>query len=201
MKKSPHRGVLALAVGALLFSSSLVSGRSSAPIVPVPQTAFSPLGEMESPQTPSPSATPLVTVSVSLVPQPPTGEPPLRERVQLQLTPGPPPAVQQQPEQVVTVQPKQTPSTSLSGHATWYCSSTSRCTVGHPGGLYAAIRRDLLYLRGQQVVVTSGSRSVTVTVIDCNCGANANLIDLYSDAFVRLAPLSRGRIPVTLHIP
>jgi hypothetical protein len=37
-----------------------------------------------------------------------------------------------------------------------------------------------------------------VTIIDCNCGAGANLIDLYSDAFERLAPLSRGRIAVTL---
>ena len=37
-----------------------------------------------------------------------------------------------------------------------------------------------------------------MTIIDCNCGPNANLIDLYSTAFSRLAPLSRGRIPVTL---
>jgi hypothetical protein len=39
---------------------------------------------------------------------------------------------------------------------------------------------------------------VTVTIIDCNCGSHANLIDLYSTAFERLAPLSRGRISVTL---
>ena len=39
---------------------------------------------------------------------------------------------------------------------------------------------------------------MTVTIIDCNCGPGANLIDLYADAFQRLAPLSRGRIPVTL---
>ena len=39
---------------------------------------------------------------------------------------------------------------------------------------------------------------MTVTIIDCNCGSGANLIDLYADAFVRLASLSRGRIAVTL---
>lgn len=37
-----------------------------------------------------------------------------------------------------------------------------------------------------------------MTIIDCNCGPGANLIDLYSAAFQRLAPLSRGRIDVTL---
>jgi hypothetical protein len=37
-----------------------------------------------------------------------------------------------------------------------------------------------------------------VVVIDCNCGKNANLIDLYSDAFRRLAPLSRGRVDVVI---
>ena len=37
-----------------------------------------------------------------------------------------------------------------------------------------------------------------MTIIDCNCGPHANLIDLYADAFSRLAPLSRGRIDVML---
>lgn len=90
------------------------------------------------------------------------------------------------------------------GVASYYClAGRSRCTVGHPGGLYAAIRRDLLSrLRGHQVTVTTTtagrSRSVVVTVIDCNCGPNANLIDLYSDAFRRLAPLSQGVVKVTV---
>jgi hypothetical protein len=87
---------------------------------------------------------------------------------------------------------------SVSGTASWYCGNGSRCTRGYPGGLYAAIRRDLLGHRGDRARVCSGHRCVVVTIIDCNCGAGANLIDLYADAFGRLAPLSRGRIPVTL---
>jgi hypothetical protein len=72
--------------------------------------------------------------------------------------------------------------------------------VGHPGGLYAAIRRDLLFLRGRQVsvCVAGTSRCVSVTIIDCNCGAHANLIDMYSDAFRHLAPLSQGAVSVVL---
>lgn len=86
----------------------------------------------------------------------------------------------------------------LSGTASWYCGHGSRCTVGHSGGLYAAIRRDLLGHRGERARVCTSRRCVTVTIVDCNCGANANLIDLYADSFERLAPLSRGRIQVTL---
>lgn len=88
---------------------------------------------------------------------------------------------------------------SLSGIASWYCKAgTSRCTRGHSGGLYAAIRRDLLFLRGKVISVCS-SKCIHVKVIDCNCGVHANLIDLYSDAFRLLAPLSAGRIRVTIH--
>lgn len=87
-----------------------------------------------------------------------------------------------------------------SGVASWYCKSgVSRCTRGHPGGMYAAIRRDLLYLRGKSIKVCDSNNCVTVTVIDCNCGPRANLIDLYSDAYRRLAPLSTGRINVRIY--
>ena len=84
-----------------------------------------------------------------------------------------------------------------SGIASWYClAGVSRCTRGHPSGMFAAIRRDLLFLRGHDVTVCAGDRCIVVTVIDCNCGATANLIDLYSDAFRVLRPLSRGIVPV-----
>ena len=82
--------------------------------------------------------------------------------------------------------------------ASWFCGHGSRCTAGHRSGLFAAIRRDLLAHRGERAKVCYRSRCVVVTIIDCNCGPHANLIDLYSDAFVRLAPLSKGRLPVTL---
>ena len=100
------------------------------------------------------------------------------------------------------------PAASMSGHsitgvASWYCRpGVSRCTRSHPDGLYAAIRRDLLALRGERVTVCRAdlpSVCVVVTIIDCNCGPNANLIDLYSDAFRELAPLSRGVVKVTVH--
>ena len=196
-RKSPHRGVLALAVGAFLFSSSVVTAVPTTPIEDVPQSAFIPV-EVER-RTPAPTA-PVETVP-DPSPSEPLASPRTRERVPLRLMPEPPPKVQQKAVAVVDPGPKSPSGSSLSGHATWYCGNGSRCTRGHPGGLYAAIRRDLLYLRGQRVTVVSGSRRVTVTIIDCNCGPNANIIDLYTDAFDDLAPLSRGRIPVTLLIP
>ncbi len=64
--------------------------------------------------------------------------------------------------------------------------------------MFAAIRKDLLHLRGEQVTVCSSSKCIEVTIIDCNCGPNANLIDLYADAFRKLAPLSRGTVSVTV---
>jgi len=93
-------------------------------------------------------------------------------------------------------------SSGIRGVASWYCGPNSRCTRGYPGGLYAAagpaLRRLLADWRGRVVRVTGPSGSITVTIIDCNCGPNANLIDLYSDAFRRLAPLSRGLLKVTV---
>lgn len=93
----------------------------------------------------------------------------------------------------------------VSGSGTWYCRpGVSRCTRGYPGGMFAAVRRDLLYLRGTRVAAcvpnssTAPARCVIVKVIDCNCGPAAGPIDLYSDAFQMLAPLSRGRIKVTI---
>jgi len=96
--------------------------------------------------------------------------------------------------------PREVVGTVIRGIASWYClSGVSRCTRGHPSGLYAAIRRDLLQHRGDRArVCVSVSRCVVAVVIDCNCGRNANLIDLYADAFRVLAPLSRGRLAVTL---
>ena len=113
----------------------------------------------------------------------------------------------------VSVSPPDVPP-ALSGVASWYCNSdsgrgpTSRCTRGHPDragcdhrtgtgcDYFAAVRRNLLYLRGQEISVCAGQRCVAVTVIDCNCGPHANLIDLYADAFEALSPIGAGRIKV-----
>lgn len=199
-RRSPHRGVLALAVGALLFSSISVSAQPLRPIEPLPPEAFS---RVEPTRTPYPTSAPAdIVPTPEPSPSGPPASPRTRERAPLRLIPGPPPAIQTLPKAVVDPPVRSsTSSRSLSGVASWYCGHGSRCTRGHPGGLYAAIRRDLLYLRGKQVTVISGSRRVVVTIIDCNCGRGANLIDLYADAFDNLAPLSRGRISVTVVLP
>jgi len=92
---------------------------------------------------------------------------------------------------------------SVGGRATWYCvAGRSRCTAGYPAGaLAAAVRADLLGHRGERARVCRAdapSRCVDVVIVDCNCGPEAGLIDLYGAAFERLAPLTLGRIEVTL---
>lgn len=99
------------------------------------------------------------------------------------------PPVHQQPRAVVQ-------EARHRGTATWYCGS--RCTRGHPGGLFAAAGDELRTpgWRGRRVTVTSGGRSVVVTLVDTCACRGARVIDLYADAFRRLAPLSRGVVRV-----
>lgn len=104
---------------------------------------------------------------------------------------------------VITAKPiivETSEKTTLSGIASWYClNGVSRCTIGYSGGYYAAIRKDLLELRGKYVLVCAGKGNcVRVKVIDCNCGPNANLIDLYWDAFNAISNPTLGRIKVTV---
>lgn len=91
---------------------------------------------------------------------------------------------------------------SLGGVATWYDDGP---------GLYAAagpVLREALggdpAFRGERVTVTSGGRSVTVTLSDwCACGERGGkptLLDLSADAFARLAPLGRGVINVEIEL-
>jgi hypothetical protein len=90
---------------------------------------------------------------------------------------------------------------SVSGIATWYCKTgVSVCTSGYPGGLYAAAGAPLRVgnWRGRYVRVCTTSRCVTVKLIDwCACG-NGHIIDLYSDAFERLASTSEGGLQATV---
>jgi rare lipoprotein A (peptidoglycan hydrolase) len=89
-----------------------------------------------------------------------------------------------------------------SGAATWYCKTgVSACRAGYPGGLYAAAGPGLRIgsWRGRAVRVCGNGNCVSVRLIDwCACGGGAHLIDLYGDAFVRLAPLSAGAVHVTV---
>ena len=107
------------------------------------------------------------------------------------------PVVHQEPKAVVShAKPA---GRGTHGTATWYCGS--RCTRGYPGGLYAAAGSELRVgdWRGRRVTVTaSNGRSVVVTLVDwCACKGE-RIIDLYGDAFARLAPLSRGVLRVTV---
>ena len=89
-----------------------------------------------------------------------------------------------------------------SGLATWYClPGVSRCHNAYPGGLYAAAGPGLRVgdWRGRRVQVCGSGACVVVRLVDwCACGGGARLIDLYSDAFRRLAPLSSGGVRVTV---
>jgi hypothetical protein len=52
--------------------------------------------------------------------------------------------------------------------------------------------------RGRQVQVCQGGRCIWVTLIDwCACAGN-RIIDLYSDAYRKLDPLSGGEMTVTV---
>jgi len=76
------------------------------------------------------------------------------------------------------------------GDATWYCEpGRSRCPAGYRGGLYAAAGPTLRQgdWRGRHVVVEWHGRTVRVQLVDwCACG-NGRVIDLFGDAFTKLA--------------
>ncbi len=97
---------------------------------------------------------------------------------------------------------------TTSGEASWYCrAGTSACHHAYPdrpGKLdyYAAAGPRVRRMfggdwRGRTVIVSAGGRSVVVRLVDfCQC--DHRVIDLYADAFERLAPLSQGVVNVTI---
>lgn len=97
------------------------------------------------------------------------------------------------------------PGALQTGTATWYCGAGSRCPRGHaPGELIAAIdRKDTPWDKGDVVTVEYRCgdgclRAVRVRVVDVCACKGRRIIDLSAAAFSRLAPLSRGVIPVTV---
>ena len=88
-----------------------------------------------------------------------------------------------------------------SGSATWYCKTgVSACHSNYPGGYYAAAGPELRVgdWRGRVVHVCGSGSCVNVRLVDwCACGGS-HIIDLYSDAFQRLAPLNAGALRVTV---
>jgi rare lipoprotein A (peptidoglycan hydrolase) len=87
------------------------------------------------------------------------------------------------------------------GSATWYCKTgSSACASGFSGGMYAAAGPELRVgaWRGRVVRVCGAGNCVLVKLVDwCACGG-LHVIDLYGDAFRRLAPLSSGALRVTV---
>jgi hypothetical protein len=85
----------------------------------------------------------------------------------------------------------------VAGTASWYCGHGSPCTHGYSGGLYAAAGPALRvgHWRGRYVDVVANGRLVRVQLIDW-CACPRRTLDLYSSAFERLAPLSRGLVRV-----
>jgi len=111
------------------------------------------------------------------------------------------------PESVLKPTPKPKAATSsgggtghsVRGTASWYCKAgVSACHNAYPSGLYAAAGPALRVgnWRGRTVTVCGSGSCVNVKLIDwCACGSG-RVIDLYSDAFSRLAPLSSGTLSV-----
>jgi len=95
--------------------------------------------------------------------------------------------------------PPANPSNSVRGTASWYCQAgVSVCHSDYPGGMYAAAGPALRVgnWRGRTVTVCGSGSCVNVKLIDwCACGSG-RVIDLYSDAFRQLAPLSSGTVSV-----
>jgi hypothetical protein len=92
-------------------------------------------------------------------------------------------------------------TTRVGGIATWYCKTgDSPCHYAHSGGMYAAAGAEIRRgdWRGRAVQVCQGGRCIWVTLIDwCACAGN-RIIDLYSDAYRKLDPLSGGEMTVTV---
>lgn len=106
--------------------------------------------------------------------------------------------------QVPPITPPKLNLSSVRGSSTWYClAGVSRCPAGYSGGRYAAagpaLRRALGDWRGKTVFVSyAGSKPISVKLVDwCACKGD-RVIDLFGDAFAKLAPRSRGVIPVTV---
>ena len=142
-------------------------------------------------------------VSVPPASPTPTAEPPWRKFPTPERTPATrPPQRQPKPATEPLLESSSSSGQAGSTHvakgtATWYClPGRSVCPRGYSGGMYAAAGPALRVgkWRGRVVTVCASGRCVTVTLVDwCACG-DGRVIDLFGDAFRRLAPLSRGTI-------
>jgi len=81
----------------------------------------------------------------------------------------------------------------LRGKASWFSASHGYCTK-HMSGYYAASRT---LPCGTRISVSSGGRSVVVTIQDRGPYVSGRILDLSKTAFRKLAPLGSGVITVT----
>lgn len=65
--------------------------------------------------------------------------------------------------------------------------------MGFSGGLYAAVSPDLGWMRGKRGRACYRGSCVVVVAVDCLCSRKGG-VDLFADAFEKLAPLSAGRL-------
>ena len=149
---------------------------------------------------PAPSSTPTTATTLTL----PSAAPPISDfgTGPRSFAPRPTPAQPNVAKAVIKEPPHpRLTGKHASGSATWYCQAgVSVCAAGYPGGLYAAAGPELRVgaWRGRIVRVCGSGHCVWVKLIDwCACGGS-HLIDLYSDAFRRLAPTSAGAVRVTV---
>ena len=123
------------------------------------------------------------------------------------LAPRPEPALDVEPRVILAATPRPVSqfasgggNNRASGSASWYCrTGVSACHHAYPGGMYAAAGPPLRVgnWRGRVVQVCGNGRCVAVKLIDW-CACPTRVIDLYSDAFQRLAPLNQGTVKVTV---
>jgi expansin (peptidoglycan-binding protein) len=86
---------------------------------------------------------------------------------------------------------------ATSGRITYYTGSMLQnpaCGGPDPSNnsMIAAVKKGGKYGCGDTLRIKSGSKSVTVTVVDYCAGCSSTAVDLTSGAFKRLAKLSKG---------
>jgi hypothetical protein len=86
---------------------------------------------------------------------------------------------------------------TVGGTATWCAPTPNHCQSWTPGKFLGAMESFRYGDRPYNVTVRHGGKAVVVTVVS-HCACGNTLIDLSTSAFERLAPLSEGRIDVTV---
>lgn len=204
--------IAAFLIGSILVVSPFVSAQPVPPkAVPLPPEAFAPI-VLPAPDASSPVTAPSGPLAAVLAQPRPIDRPPaIADFARQPFVAGRRPVAAPEATRHVLVKARPKPrlislprtgsARRVSGSASWYCKTgVSSCHYAHSSGLYAAAGPALRVgdWRGRRVQVCAGSRCVTVTLIDwCQC-YGTRVIDLYSDAFRLLKPLSSGVARVTV---